>query len=267
MIAMGYLKEKMMRKKINYNDLRDKLCQDHNVSLLMLYKNHLKEHLIVSYLEDQGFNVILIGNIKKQYNALTKVDKKNKSNDIVKWFKNYLLKQRVARRLANEFEAVAFPNERIDNRGGSRSKTQCLNAVKEPTYKKGSEFGTYPFPVVWDSKNRPRLSFKETKLYHAVFNGVIQYFKMTKVEYETILATVRHKHPQMKDFPDNWDKELHDEGEGGDKDIADEMADVLWVLICLANQTGVDLTKALEKNFEKKNNRDATRHINNEKLK
>ena len=52
-----------------------------------------------------------------------------------------------------------------------------------------------------------------------------------------------------------------------DKDIADEMADVLWVLICLANQTGVDLTKELEKNFDKKNNRDATRHINNEKLK
>ena len=52
-----------------------------------------------------------------------------------------------------------------------------------------------------------------------------------------------------------------------DKDIADEMADVLWVLICLANQTGVDLTKALEKNFDKKNNRDATRHINNAKIK
>jgi NTP pyrophosphatase (non-canonical NTP hydrolase) len=50
------------------------------------------------------------------------------------------------------------------------------------------------------------------------------------------------------------------------KDIADEMADVLWVLICLANQTGVDLTKALEKNFEKKNIRDATRHKNNDKL-
>jgi NTP pyrophosphatase (non-canonical NTP hydrolase) len=52
-----------------------------------------------------------------------------------------------------------------------------------------------------------------------------------------------------------------------DKDMSDEMADVLWVLICLANQTGVDLTKALEKNFEKKNNRDGTRHLNNEKLK
>jgi NTP pyrophosphatase (non-canonical NTP hydrolase) len=45
-----------------------------------------------------------------------------------------------------------------------------------------------------------------------------------------------------------------------------EMADVLWVLICLANQTGVNLTTALEKNFEKKNIRDADRHQNNEKL-
>ncbi|MFC0261830.1 nucleotide pyrophosphohydrolase [Fontibacter flavus] len=51
------------------------------------------------------------------------------------------------------------------------------------------------------------------------------------------------------------------------KDLADEMADVLWVLICLANQTGVDLTLALEKNFEKKNIRDRERHQNNEKLK
>jgi NTP pyrophosphatase (non-canonical NTP hydrolase) len=51
------------------------------------------------------------------------------------------------------------------------------------------------------------------------------------------------------------------------KDLADEMADVLWVLICMANQTGVDLTTALEKNFEKKNIRDATRHKDNEKLK
>lgn len=51
------------------------------------------------------------------------------------------------------------------------------------------------------------------------------------------------------------------------EDLADEMADVLWVLICLANQTGVDLTTALEKNFEKKNSRDSERHKNNEKLK
>jgi NTP pyrophosphatase (non-canonical NTP hydrolase) len=51
------------------------------------------------------------------------------------------------------------------------------------------------------------------------------------------------------------------------KEISDEMADVLWVLICLANQTGVDLTEALQKNFEKKNIRDANRHQENEKLK
>ena len=51
------------------------------------------------------------------------------------------------------------------------------------------------------------------------------------------------------------------------KDISEEMADVLWVLICLANQTGVDLTEALEKNFEKKNIRDVNRHKSNDKLK
>jgi len=49
-------------------------------------------------------------------------------------------------------------------------------------------------------------------------------------------------------------------------ELADEMADVLWVLICLANQTGVDLTASLEKNFEKKNKRDALRHKENPKL-
>ena len=51
------------------------------------------------------------------------------------------------------------------------------------------------------------------------------------------------------------------------KDLGDEMADVLWVLICLANQTGVDLTSALKKNIEKKTNRDKDRHQQNPKLK
>lgn len=48
---------------------------------------------------------------------------------------------------------------------------------------------------------------------------------------------------------------------------ADEMADVLWVLLCLANQTGVDLTEAFERNIAKKTQRDATRHLQNPKLK
>ena len=50
-------------------------------------------------------------------------------------------------------------------------------------------------------------------------------------------------------------------------DLGDEMADVLWVLMCLANQTGIDMTEALKKNIEKKTSRDKTRHIDNEKLK
>ena len=50
------------------------------------------------------------------------------------------------------------------------------------------------------------------------------------------------------------------------KDLGDELADVLWVVICLANQTGVDLTEALLRNFDKKTARDATRHLQNEKL-
>ena len=49
--------------------------------------------------------------------------------------------------------------------------------------------------------------------------------------------------------------------------LSDELADVLWVVICIANQTGVDLTEALQKNFEKKNLRDADRHQQNKKLK
>lgn len=51
-----------------------------------------------------------------------------------------------------------------------------------------------------------------------------------------------------------------------EKELSDELADVLFVLICIANQTGVDLTEALEKNLEKKTNRDSTRHRENEKL-
>lgn len=53
---------------------------------------------------------------------------------------------------------------------------------------------------------------------------------------------------------------------GEHADLSEEMADVLWVLICLANQTGVNLTEALEKSLEKKTKRDATRHLKNEKL-
>jgi NTP pyrophosphatase (non-canonical NTP hydrolase) len=54
---------------------------------------------------------------------------------------------------------------------------------------------------------------------------------------------------------------------GEQPNLGEEMADVLWVLICLANQTGIDLTEELKKSFEKKTNRDKERHHNNPKLK
>ena len=63
----------------------------------------------------------------------------------------------------------------------------------------------------------------------------------------------------------NYGEQSFKESDKG-RELGDEMADVLWVLICLANQTGVDLTEALRKNFEKKNIRDKDRHKNNEKL-
>lgn len=65
----------------------------------------------------------------------------------------------------------------------------------------------------------------------------------------------------------SWKKNDPRAEDNGKQALADEMADVLWVLICLANQTGVDLDKALLKNIEKKTSRDKNRHINNLKLK
>lgn len=65
----------------------------------------------------------------------------------------------------------------------------------------------------------------------------------------------------------SWKKDDPRAVDNGREALEDEMADVLWVLLCLANQTGTDLTAALRKNLEKKTLRDSQRHINNNKLK
>lgn len=65
----------------------------------------------------------------------------------------------------------------------------------------------------------------------------------------------------------SWKKDDPRAADNGREALEDEMADVLWVLLCLANQTGIDLTAALRKNLEKKTLRDNQRHINNNKLK
>ena len=62
-----------------------------------------------------------------------------------------------------------------------------------------------------------------------------------------------------------YGEQSYKEGEK-DLDMADEIADVMWVLICIANQTGADLTDALKKNIDKKNSRDSRRHLDNKKL-
>lgn len=64
----------------------------------------------------------------------------------------------------------------------------------------------------------------------------------------------------------NYGDQSFKKGENESSQLADEMADVLWVLTCLANQTGVNLEEAVKANFEKKTSRDATRHKNNPKL-
>ena len=65
----------------------------------------------------------------------------------------------------------------------------------------------------------------------------------------------------------SWKKTDPRAADNGKQALGDEMADVLWVLLCLANQTGVNLTDELSKNIEKKTERDKNRHLNNEKLK
>ena len=74
-------------------------------------------------------------------------------------------------------------------------------------------------------------------------------------EVGEVARIISRKYGEQSDKPS-------DEG----KDLGDELADVLWVVICLANQTGVDLTTAFQRNLEKKTQRDATRHLKNEKL-
>ena len=65
----------------------------------------------------------------------------------------------------------------------------------------------------------------------------------------------------------SWETSDPRSADNGQAALGEEMADVFWVLLCLANQTGVDLTEELKKSIEKKTKRDANRHINNEKLK
>ena len=97
---------------------------------------------------------------------------------------------------------------------------------------------------------------------------VDEWIKMYGVRYFSELTNMAVLTEEVGELARVMSRKYGDQSfkEGEEQDPAEEMADVLWVLICLANQTGVDLTEALEKSFEKKTKRDKERHKNNPKL-
>ena len=106
----------------------------------------------------------------------------------------------------------------------------------------------------------------------AAQDQVDQWIKTTGVRYFSELTNMTILTEEVGELARHMARQYGDQSykEGkavGAEVLADEMADIFWVLLCLANQTGVDLTDALQKNFEKKTNRDAQRHQENKKLK
>ena len=100
-------------------------------------------------------------------------------------------------------------------------------------------------------------------------NTVDQWIKQYGVRYFSELTNMAVLTEEVGELARVMARKYGDQSfKAGEKEnLGEEMADVLWVLICLANQTGVDLTEELKKSIEKKTKRDAERHINNKKLK
>lgn len=99
-------------------------------------------------------------------------------------------------------------------------------------------------------------------------NTVDQWIKEYGVRYFSELTNMAVLTEEVGELARVMARKYGDQSfKAGEKDnLGDEMADVLWVLLCLANQTGIDLTEELKKNIEKKTLRDKERHIKNEKL-
>lgn len=115
--------------------------------------------------------------------------------------------------------------------------------------------------------DKQNITFSEAQLQ------VDQWIKTVGVRYFSELTNMAILTEEVGELARHFARQFGDQSyrvplseEAGRELLADEMADVLWVLICLANQTGVDLNEAFLKNLEKKNTRDKDRHLNNEKL-
>lgn len=118
-------------------------------------------------------------------------------------------------------------------------------------------------PYFWNTKIS-KMTIKEAQ------QGVDEWIKTTGVRYFNELTNMALLTEEVGEvarlIARKYGEQSFKDAEE-DIDLANEFADVLFVLICLANQTGVDLTEALKRNLEKKSNRDSARHLNNPKLK
>ena len=138
----------------------------------------------------------------------------------------------------------------------------------------GANFGMWPCLVgllLWLGTN----DFQKMTLQEAQ-QAVDQWIKTYGVRYFSELTNMTVLTEEVGELArviarkygdQSWKASDPRSADNGQAALGEEMADVLWVLLCLANQTGVDLTEELKKSIEKKTKRDANRHINNEKLK
>jgi NTP pyrophosphatase (non-canonical NTP hydrolase) len=116
-----------------------------------------------------------------------------------------------------------------------------------------------------DNNDLQRNTMSNSELQHAV-DGWIKKYGIRYFNELTNMAILTEEVGELARIISRRYGEQSEKESDKNKDLGDEMADVLWVLVCLANQTGVDLSASVARNFEKKTNRDATRHSDNEKL-
>ncbi len=121
----------------------------------------------------------------------------------------------------------------------------------------------HPIHPIHNPKNRNAMTIREAQ------QQVDQWVKRYGVRYFSELTNMACLTEEVGELARVIARKYGDQSfKPGEKaNLGEEMADVLWVLLCLANQTGVDLTEELQKSMEKKTRRDATRHLNNPKLK
>jgi NTP pyrophosphatase (non-canonical NTP hydrolase) len=143
--------------------------------------------------------------------------------------------------------------------------------VYEITQEKRREMSVLRLIVTWADKMKCLISFKiKAMTIQEAQQKVDGWIKTTGVRYFSELTNMAILTEEVGEVARLMSRLYGDQSfKKSDKEnnLSDELADVLWVLICIANQTGIDLTEALQKNFEKKNLRDADRHQQNEKLK